>query len=78
MTASDEKPTEKRSKGTAPPMCKVCQTRHWGTCANQTSGGYLSNVQAAPKAVRVQALKAAVAKAAAIPAKKPKKARKRP
>lgn len=68
---------EKRSKGTDAPKCKVCEKRHWGTCANQTSGGYLATTtMGAAPAAKVTALKKAVAKAAAVPAKKPKKARK--
>lgn len=33
---------ERKSKGIDPPRCKVCTKRHWGTCANQTTGGYLA------------------------------------
>lgn len=69
-----------RSKGTDAPKCKVCGSRHWGTCLNQGGGGYIyrrlqEQPNADPSPAKVKVLKAAVAKAAAVKpkARKPKR-----
>lgn len=67
---------EKRSKGTDAPKCKVCGARHWGTCANQTPGGYLATTSmgAVPVAERLAKARAIVA---APPVTKRKNGKKR-
>ena len=53
---------ERKSKGIDAPLCKICHKRHWGTCLNQTSGGYLSGTVETSRQDRLALAKSIVEK----------------
>lgn len=65
---------ERKSKGIDAPKCKNCGKRHWGTCADQTSGGYLAGTASRQSpAKRLAVAKAIVANPPKVKARKAKR-----